>query len=54
MDSKMRKKVREMEEKLLLSHCEECTCEGECAKIELNEAIKNRLKVLKGDKTILK
>lgn len=53
MDS-MEKKVRKMEEKLLLSHCENCECTEGCAKQELNQAIKNRLKVLKGNKTVLK
>ena len=54
MSNNIKKKVLEMEAKLLFNHCDECSCSEGCAKKDLNDAIENRLKILKGDKTVLK
>jgi len=43
-----------MEEKLLKNNCEECDCLNGCKNRELNDAIEEKLRVLKGNKTVLK
>ncbi len=46
--------VKKLEEKILASDCENCSCGDGCKKEELSKSIINKIKILKGNKTILK
>lgn len=50
----LEKKVRQLEQKILVNRCDECNCDGNCKNKELRESLEEKLKVLKNNQTVLK
>lgn len=52
--SSIKQKVKELEEKILTNNCEDCNCTEGCKNKELRDALEDKIKILKGNKTVLK
>lgn len=54
MVNSLKQKVKELEEKILADNCEQCNCIDSCKNKELKEALEYKIKILKGNKTVIK